>query len=380
MKNLIQFGVLIFIFFLAFQNCGKVEVHKAADNEMINPEVVPGSEQQTTFDNKIISRDTLSCSIVNGDAKCWGAFPQLNNNKPLPDSLRPQKIPIFSYKIKSIANGTYNMCVLSQSGGVQCWGNRIGAGSELKSSATPVDVQGLSSGVTQIASGFYHTCALLNTGAVKCWGWLRPTVEDFSPVDIPGLTAGVKEITTGNLHTCALMNTGGVKCWGRANEYGQLGNGTFDPSTGGLEPTDVLGLTSGVLSISAGFNTTCALTTAGGMKCWGNNNQGQIGDSSFINAPTPKDVESFTSDVKAIGSGGVLTCALLTNNTVKCRRNNIISTITESSAQIRSLSVGTAHACILLTDGKIKCWGYNAYGQLGNNSTIDSQTPIPISE
>jgi len=81
------------------------------------------------------------------------------------------------------------------------------------------------------------------------------------------------QISAGDEHTCAVTTTGGAKCWGQ-NRDGQLGDGTTTTSS---TPVDVVGLTSGVASISTGHLHTCAITTTGGAKCWGDKLQRPVG-------------------------------------------------------------------------------------------------------
>jgi alpha-tubulin suppressor-like RCC1 family protein len=83
----------------------------------------------------------------------------------------------------------------------------------------------------------------------------------------------VKAIALGDAHVCALTATGGVRCWGD-DEYGQLGtpyvavNGK-DYTSGDVPPsTDVL---EGVQAIAAQAGHTCALMNTGGVRCWGSN-------------------------------------------------------------------------------------------------------------
>lgn len=113
------------------------------------------------------------------------------------------------------------------------------------------------------------------------------------------------KIDAGGFHTCALTSMRGVKCWGQ-NGAGQLGDST---STNRSMPVDVSGLASGIQLITAGGIHTCALTNVGSAKCWGYNSNGQLGDTTTTNRSTPESVvfleaPLFTSSAPAGGSYG----------------------------------------------------------------------------
>ena len=192
-------------------------------------------------------------------------------------------------------------------------------------------------GLVEIEAGWHHTCALTTAGGVNCWGNNHDgqlgdgtEVDRVTAVDVVGLMSRVNAIAAGERHTCALTTGGGVKCWGN-NHDNQLGDGTVNDR---VTPADVMGLTSGVRAITAGERHTCALTTGGGVKCWGKNHDGQVGDGTAINRRTPADVVGLTSGIKTITAGGQHTCAL--------------------------------------NPKYVQCWGDNEDGQLGDGTTADT--------
>ena len=117
-------------------------------------------------------------------------------------------------------------------------------------------------------------------GALKCWGHNQNgqlgngnTDNQSAPLEVTGFSTTGSSVSAGDKHTCAVTVTGSVQCWG-ANANGQLGDGTLMER---LAPVQVTGLTVGVAAVDTGSGHTCALTTAGGVKCWGNNVYGQLG-------------------------------------------------------------------------------------------------------
>jgi alpha-tubulin suppressor-like RCC1 family protein len=273
----------------------------------------------------------------------------------------------------AVVGGVSHTCALTRSGAVKCWGynghDELGSGGEFSFSTAPVDVVGLS-GIRAISAGVRHSCALTRGGGVKCWGAnyggalgdgtaeRRPT-----PVDVVGLGSSVAAIAAGYDASCALTTAGGVKCWG-SNFAGQVGDGT---TTDRLTPVDVIGLSSGVSAIASGIHT-CALLSAGGVRCWGGYSSGPV-------------TLPGSADVTAIAAGGP-TCGLTSDGRVKCWSNGYGAMpvdVPGLSSGVATIASDTGHACALMTGGGVKCWGLNDHGQLGDGTKNDRPTPVGVS-
>ena len=347
-----------------------------------------------------------TCAVSTGQlvpfgsvAECWGYnnFGQLGDGTTT-SSLVPVSVSGLASGVTSISAGGNHTCALTTSGGVKCWGpgGELGDGT-FTDSLVPVDVSGLTTGVTAISAGGDHTCALTTSGGIKCWGVNlfgqlgigRSGGVSTVPVDVSGLTSGVTAISAGGNHTCALTTSGGIKCWG-SNYSGEVGDGT----TGNMRaaPVDVSGLTSGVTAISAGGDHTCALTASGGVKCWGKNTFGELGNGTTTDSPVPVDVSGLTSGVAAISVGGEDSCALTISGGVECWGHNNLGqlgngTTTDSpvpvdvsglASGVTAISAGKLHTCAI-TSTAAKCWGGGGRGELGNGSTTNSPIPVDVS-
>jgi hypothetical protein len=137
-----------------------------------------------------------------------------------------------------------------------------------------------------VSAGFMQTCAVTLSNGLKCWGnYVTNHPGDSSnnyhtyPEDIPGLENGVDDISSYGDFSCVLLTSGGVKCWG-SNTYGSLGD---DRASGDYswDPVDVVGLSSGVNVITTGMYHVCALLQNGSVKCWGANAGGLLGNGTI---------------------------------------------------------------------------------------------------
>ena len=234
-------------------------------------------------------------------------------------------------KATALAAGLYHTCALLGDRTVKCWGD--GARGQLGNGATsgstlPVAVSGLSM-VVSVASGAYSSCVTLSVSPwLMCWGDNTygqlgdgTTANRSTPVTVPGLGGVPRAVAVGADFACsALDRMPWFICWG-SNGRGQFGNGDL---TGSANPVAAAGSWyASSVSLAAGDQFICARLSTGRVDCWGDNTYGQIGDghASGGYVASPAHVDGPTNAIQ-ITAGSAHACAILADGTVRCWGNN----------------------------------------------------------
>lgn len=210
-----------------------------------------------------------------------------------------------------------------------------------------------------VVAGEAFSCALNNDGTVSCWGLndMGRTGQIFtlpsSVTAVPTVVAGLADVgvlAAGDAHACAIKLGGTVWCWGNNNE-GQLGNGTGGGHTRraagsfSYTPVQVTGIVD-ALAISAGYSHTCAILRTGlTVTCWGDDSAGQLGRGRAGGY----QVNNSTVPVAVVGISNIV-----------------------------AIAAGTGHTCAIAQGGQTSCWGANGFGQLGDNTLVMKTAPVAI--
>ena len=341
-----------------------------------------------------------SCALVDRDELlCWGVT-FVRESRPARSRL-PVQISLDARDEDRLDLGGNHGCLSTPAGAVRCWGlndaGQLGLGTGGRR-LSPVPVVGASGGILAAASEYAHTCVVYFDGRVACFGLNNGTFGDASTANrqsipmqpVPGVTA--TQVSTGENFSCATTTDGRAMCWGLPYA-GQLGSG----NVARFDPQPVVGLDAGVAQVAAGANFACARTGtgpggSGGVRCWGTNFGGQLGDGTFsADRARAADVEGLSSGVVDITAGRAHACAVLADGRVYCWGANGYGELGNDGTQASASPVpvalfgaadrvraGHSHTCATLRDGSLRCWGRNSSGQLGDGTTTNRATPVAL--
>jgi alpha-tubulin suppressor-like RCC1 family protein len=382
--------------------------------------------------------------LVDNTLRCWG----YNGNGQLGDGSttnRTTPVTVSGISTATRVSAFYrSTCAVLADQSVQCWGDngnyQLGDGTTLDR-ATPATVLYLTSadavcGVTpgaptaEVCDGVDNDCngfvddiapascspGACGTGHLGCSGTSTTCVVDtlspngtvcrpsagvcdaqevcngaspVCPADVPrpsGSSCNPPTNGTCSGYTC-VCGSGQMACAGVCLPTGascSVGAGACAASG-----TVTCG-TNGGLAVSTGHHHTCALITDNTVRCWGYNAYGQLGNGTTTDNPNTVQVSGLTG-VLQVSSGRLHTCARITGNLVRCWGYNGYGQLGDGSATNRTTPVavsgltnvaqvdsGYYFTCALITDGTVRCWGYNGNGQLGNGTNSTSYTPVMV--
>ncbi|MFG2914885.1 RCC1 domain-containing protein [Kitasatospora sp. NPDC048298] len=291
---------------------------------------------------------------------------------------------------------------------LKSWGNnrsgQLGDGTWTDLRTTATTVHGLTgTDVVKIAAGGFgaatgHALALLTDRTVQSWGVNGSGQLGDGTVfshNAPGQVldlADVTDIAAGGAHSLALLADGTVAAWGR-NDHGQLGNGATADS--GI-PVRVEGL-SRIVAVAAGLHHSLALREDGTVWSWGYNGNGQLGDGTSSSRGSAAPVAGLTGVSRiAAGAGhnlvlvgapgaGATVKAWGYNATGQLGDNTTINRFTPVTTQatwtggVTRIAAGCNHSMAVVdTDHRLKAWGQNTAGQLGDGTTVFRILPVTV--
>ena len=373
--------------------------------------------------------DLTSCAL-NQKSKmyCWGygyegglgygGSTDQHSPVPVDTSSFAANEPTF----RNMSEGYRTQCAIATDGKAWCFGHgtygQLGNNTTTTYQYTPELVNTSSMTNTtphfiDIAGGVYQTCAIAADGKVFCWGnasfggignnsfsGIYSTPQPIDEASFGAETSTFKKLASRYYTTCGISTAGKLWCWGY-NVYGELGIGLT--GTNYATPQLVASPNNETfIDISAGIYSFCALSSAGNAYCWGYNGNGELGVGSYTNYSTPQSIvtqaitgETVFHDITRSGyatfastsSGDIWVWGYNGNydfgdgSTVSQNMpmSKVNLTYNSSPPEFKELSSGVHHSCGLTTTGEVWCWGYNAYGQLGNASTITGTLPTAVS-
>ena len=293
---------------------------------------------------------------------------------------------------KLVASGAYHTAAIKTDGTLWSWGRNFNGN---LGDNTPTEksspIQTVSGGTNWklVACGRLNTTAIKTDGTLWLWGSNAygalgdgsSIVHRSSPIQTVASGTNWKQVAGGASHTAAIKTDGTLWTWGR-NTNGQLGDNSITHRSSPVQT--VAGGTNWKL-VAGGYYHTAAIKTDGTLWTWGRNLQGQLGDNSIAHRSSPVQTVSGGTNWKLVESGDYHTAAIKTDGTLWTWGLNFTTgqlgdnTINNRSSPVQTVAGGTnwkqvtggrLNTAAIKTDGTLWLWGSNAYGALGDGSSI----------
>ena len=362
----------------------------------------------------ISANQNSACVIANSRMYCWGHAGDTRIGFPSgPVVSTPRLVAGMPTNLIGVAVGADHACGLQSTGTVTCVGRTTyGQTGAITTDSNYIATVSTPSDFTSITAGENFTCGISanSSSSVYCWGRnsngelgvTNSSLPSSAPPQEISVGETVDAVAAGNYHVCALLVSTRVKCWGD-NTYGQVGNSTYVPTPTPTAVRDGGSDLSGVVALSAGGATTCAVLTNGQGRCWGAGSFGQLATGSVVSAgantaQTVLDASSSPStDLVSVSAGARHTCFIRNSGRVACAGDNTegeigngesgasrvlllaaVQTSLASTASASAVAAGRDYTCVIGTDGSASCWGTGVNGTLANAQTTSSSSPQEV--
>ena len=259
-----------------------------------------------------------------------------------------------------------------------------------------VFAQGNSSAAYNPVSNIFYSWGLTYTSSNTSTSPSTP-----QPMNIGSILGGktFKKIAQNVTHACAIASDDNAYCWSDPYSTATLGRDqTISPAANPVIPAPVskTGVFAGkiIKDIGVGQGHTCAIADDNMVYCWGLNAEGELGNNSTATQYEPVAVDwsgvLAGKTAKSLNVEQSETCIIASDSLAYCWGFSLATNISSLvpvqipmngnlvGKTVKSLTTNGATHCLVASDDKAYCWGSNAYGQLGDGTTIDSAYPIPV--